>query len=76
MQVEGPMKLPVKIIEISRLPYFGGLVAGLLKAEPLDGVFHQDPAFGSVYFQPVSIGVDIGGIVGSGHAAHRPAGKP
>jgi hypothetical protein len=62
MDIKSALKFPVEIIEVTRLPDLGGLLAGVLKTKPLNRVLDDESPVRSVYFKPVNVMVRIGRI--------------
>ena len=75
MDIKSALKFPIEIIEVTRLPDLGGLMAGVLKTKPLNHVLDDESPVRSVYFKAVNVMVSIGGIIGAGHAPDRSTGE-
>src|SRR5918995_4788184 len=73
--VESPVELAVHIVEVSGLPYPGGLVAGGLERVPAYGVLHEHASRCAVDLQRVSPSVSVGRVVRADQTADRPVGE-
>jgi hypothetical protein len=73
MYIKSAVKFPVEIVEVTRLPDLGGLVAGVLKTKALDCVLYDEPPLSSVDLKAVGVLVSVGRVIRARHAPDRSA---
>jgi hypothetical protein len=69
IEIEGSMKFPVEIVEISALPNLSGFVTPVLQSETTHRIFNYQSTFSSIDLDSMGVWIGIGRIIRTNQTA-------